>query len=195
MSYDDPNSFIMGGGVPSISWKHAPVGTTVSGPITAPPQTRAVTDYYTKEPRFFKNGDPMKQSVIRFKTALRDSDKPQDDGERALYVKGQNIRALADAIRKAGAQGVEVGGWLSATFVREEPTEGEPRKVLEFVYQPPAEGSVEAPAETWANSTANRPPQAAQPASQGATQAVQLTPAQIAMLEKLGGMNPTPPFS
>lgn len=136
---EDGNSFLMGGGITSA--KFAIKGTSVRGTIAAPPVTRQQSDMVTKEPKFFKNGDPMMQVIVRLQTEQRDPDIEGDDGQRALYIKGQSIKKLREAIRRTGAKGIEVGGYLVQTYVSDEmPTGGLPQgaKVYEFEYTRPA---------------------------------------------------------
>lgn len=134
----DGNDFLMGGGIPSA--KFPTPGTSVRGYIAALPVTRPQTDLKTKEVKRFANGDPMMQVVIRLQTEEREAMIEGDDGSRATYVKGASIKKLREAIRKTGAKGLEIGGYLVQTYVRQElPTGGLPdgAKVMEFVYTPP----------------------------------------------------------
>lgn len=136
---DDGNDFLMGGGIPSA--KFAIKGVSVRGTVAAPPVTRQQTNMVTKEPKVFANGDPMMQVVIRLQTEERDPSIEGDDGMRALYVKGQSIKKLREAIRRTGAKGLEVGGQLVQTYVSDEiPTGGAAfgAKVYEFHYTRPA---------------------------------------------------------
>jgi len=136
---DSGNQFLMGGGIPSA--KFAIKGASVRGSVIAPPVTRQQSDMVTKELKFFKGGDPMMQVVIRLQTDERDPSIEADDGQRALYIKGASIRKLREAIRRTGAKGLEVGGYLVQTYVSDEmPVGGAPQgaKVYEFQYTRPA---------------------------------------------------------
>jgi hypothetical protein len=110
----DPNTFLMGGGVPSA--KFDGIGVTVTGvidDITASQQT----DFTTGEPKTWPNGDPMMQVVVTLATDQRDPDISDDDGLRKVYVKGKSLtNAVRDAVRRAGAKGLEVGGTLTVTY-------------------------------------------------------------------------------
>lgn len=134
----DGNDFLMGGGVPSARF---PVrGTRVAGRVLAAPVTRQQTDMATKEPKFFKNGDPMMSVVVRIQTDERDPAREGDDGERACYIKGKGIKALRETVKAAGAKRIEPGGFFSMTWVDSElPTGGLPegQKIYRFEYVPP----------------------------------------------------------
>jgi hypothetical protein len=95
--------------------KFPTIGTTVSGRITRTPEARQQTSIETGEPLTFANGDPRMQIVVNLATAEREG--PEDDGERALYVKAGMLTAVRDAVRKTGAKGLEVGGTLTITYV------------------------------------------------------------------------------
>lgn len=110
----DPNTILMGGGVPSA--KFDGIGVSVTGrieDITASQQT----DFTTGEPKAWPNGEPMMQVVVTLATDQRDPSITDDDGLRKVYVKGKSLTgAVRDAVRKAGAKGLEVGGTLTVTY-------------------------------------------------------------------------------
>jgi hypothetical protein len=110
------NDFLMGGGTTSAKWNF--IGETISGPITRQPEVRQQTDFKTKAPKTFPNGDPMNQLVVTLQTNDRDPSDSQDDGTRAVYIKGKQMTAaVRDAVRLTGAPGLEVGGLLTLTWV------------------------------------------------------------------------------
>jgi hypothetical protein len=110
----DPNDFLMGGGAKSAAFPT--IGTTVSGRIVRAPEVRQQT---TPEGQLktFDNGDPMMQLVVQLATDERDPQDREDDGTRALYVKSNMLNAVRDAVRKAGAKGLEVGGTLTVQYI------------------------------------------------------------------------------
>lgn len=114
MTTPDPNNWLMSGGTASA--KFPTVGTTVSGEIVAPPTVRPQTDLATGKPKTFDNGDPMLQLVVQVQTTERDPQLGDDDGVRAIYVKGQMQQAVKTAVLAAKAKGLEVGGVLSITY-------------------------------------------------------------------------------
>ncbi len=180
----DGNDFLMGGGIPSA--KFAIKGASIRGVILSPPVTMQQQDFVTKEPKFYRNGDPQMMVVIRLQTDQRDPDIEGDDGERGLYVNGIRVKALRDAIRRTGAKGAEVGGTLVATYVRDEmPTGGlaQGSKVIDFVYTRPATAldDVVPPAQNY-----NAPAEQAAPKQATGSPLDQLNDEQRAALAALG---------
>lgn len=117
-------SFFSGGGK-SISWKDKPLGTTVSGTITAVHPPAQQVDPADNKPKFKKNGEPQMYVRIDLQTAERDPQDPEDDGHRSLYVQGFMSGAVGDALRKAGRMsgGPEVGGQLTVQLIERTPNE------------------------------------------------------------------------
>jgi len=107
-------NFLMSGGVKGALFIK---GQPVRGRITEEPEVRQQTDFKTKELKFFKSGDPMMQLIVTVATDQRDADNPADDGTRGFYVKNQLTKTVRDAVRAAGARGLEVGGELTLTWV------------------------------------------------------------------------------
>jgi hypothetical protein len=141
----DPNAFLMGGGGRSAKFETA--GDTITGTITGEPEIRQQTDIKTSQPKFWDNGDPQMQLVVRLQTALRED--ADDDGIRAIYVKGgfkapTMQKAVADAVRASGAKGLAVGGTLTVTYTGNGPASGvgmSPPKYYTAQYQPPVVGA------------------------------------------------------
>lgn len=108
------DDFLMGGGVTSA--KFPTIGTTVGGRITERPTVEQQKDFTTGEAKFWDDGKPQMQLVVTLATNEIDPANPDDDGSRRVYVKGQMKNAVAQAVRTAGARGLEVGGILSVTY-------------------------------------------------------------------------------
>ncbi|GEM_PF-4196668 len=108
------DDFLMGGGVPSA--KFPAIGATVTGRITERPTVEQQRDYTTGELKFWDDGKAQMQLVVTLATSERDPANPEDDGARRLYVKGQLKNAVAQAVRAAGARGLEDGGTLTVTY-------------------------------------------------------------------------------
>jgi hypothetical protein len=101
---------------PSAKWKN--IGDTYKGRILAM-EKRQQTDPKDGSPKFFASGDPMPVWVITIEVA---------DGERvALYASGGNYKieegegqamlpAIAQAVRAAGGEAVDVGAELAVSF-------------------------------------------------------------------------------
>lgn len=120
------DSFFSGGGGKSISWKEKPLGTTITGTVTAVDPPRQQTDPVDGSLQFKKDKVTPKMSVrIGLATTYRDPADPEDDGSRSLWVQGWLQGAIGDALRKAGVQkgGPEVGGTLTVTLTERTPNE------------------------------------------------------------------------
>lgn len=111
----DPNAWLMSSGTTSA--KFPTIGTVVTGTIIETPKITQQTDFKDGSLKYYSNGDPMQQLVVRLETELRDN--PDDDGVRALYVKGQMKNAVRDAVKESGAPGLQVGGKLSVRYARD----------------------------------------------------------------------------
>lgn len=108
------SEFLMGGGTASA--KFPQVGATVTGRIVREPEVQQQKDFTTGELKFWNDGKPMQQLQVILATDERDPEVADDDGERAVYVKGNLLKAVREAVRKAGAKGLDVGGTLTVTY-------------------------------------------------------------------------------
>jgi hypothetical protein len=115
----DINNFLMGGGVGGF--KFDAIGATVKGEIVSA-DLQQQRDIKTGEPLTWDSGEPRMQVKIVIATDARDSD--EDNGHRAIYVKGQMQQAVREAVRSAGATALEVGGTLAVRY----DGDGEPTK-------------------------------------------------------------------
>lgn len=114
----DANSFLMGGGGAPTA-KFPTPGTVVGGRITEPPTVEQQRDMQSGEKKFWSDGNPMMQLVVTVQTDERDPSIEDDDGRRRIFVKGQMKNAVADAVRDAGAKGLEVGGALHVRYTHD----------------------------------------------------------------------------
>lgn len=129
-----PDEFLMGGGV--TSFKFETVGQVAKGPITelAMQQQR---DFKTGLPKFWDaDGRPMMQLRVVIQTEERNDD---DDGLRALYLKGESQKAVREAVKTAGAKTIEVGGILALAFTGLGEKKGnlDPPKLYKAQYKAP----------------------------------------------------------
>lgn len=115
--------FLMGGGGASAKFEN--IGDTVTGTIVST-AVRQQTDMATGAPLVWDNGDPRMQLVVSLQTDIRDD--TDDDGVRAIYVKGSKApgsKSLHDAVRAAvqdaHAKGLEPGGTLTVSYIGTEP--------------------------------------------------------------------------
>jgi hypothetical protein len=124
----------MGGGAKSFPFDN--VGDTVTGRITDV-QKRQQTDLTTGEPKTWANGEPRWMYSITLQTDLREDE--WDDGVRAVNVKWQSQKAVQDAVRKAGAKKLEIGGKLSLKYTGNGPKGNypQPPKLWAAQYQAP----------------------------------------------------------
>lgn len=135
----DANSFLMGG-AKSASFKN--LGAQVAGVIVSEPQTTQVRDPKSGKPVFWNDdpNQPKLQLVVTLRTQDADINDPQDTGERRLFVKNNMRKAIAAAVRNAGATGLAVGGVLSVKYVRDGISSSaalDPPKEFEAKYIPP----------------------------------------------------------
>ena len=132
------NDLIMGSGAKSASFLE--IGATITGRISMEPKTAQQTDPKDNSPKTFPNGDPMMQVIVTLQTSLRDPAIEDDDGVRTVYVKSNMLKAIREAVKTAGAKGLEVGGTLTITYVADgEQTKKafSPPKFYTAVYKPP----------------------------------------------------------
>ncbi|MER5703496.1 hypothetical protein ABT023_16345 [Micromonospora sp. NPDC002296] len=136
----DPNSLLMGSGAPTAKFDQ--IGTVVSGTVVAEPRATQQTNFRTKLPEVWKDGSPKMQVIVRLATSLRDPQKPDDDGERDLYIKGRELtKVIRDAVRASGANGIHTGGVLTVQYVGDgqpESADVNPPKLYTAQYVPPA---------------------------------------------------------
>jgi hypothetical protein len=139
---DEANDFLLAGGVASAKFETP--GTTVSGKIARPPEVQQQREIDTGKPKFWDDGKPRQQLVIHLQTADRAADDPDDDGVRAVYVRGNMLRAVREAVRKSGAK-LEPGGELTVTYAADgerKATGFNPPKLYSAAYVPPAQAAV-----------------------------------------------------
>ena len=132
----DPNALIMGSGARSAKFTNHK--DEVWGDIMSFVQ-RQQTDLQGNL-KTFDNGDPMWQVVITLLTNQHEDD--DDDGLRAVYAKGQMLRAIGDAVRKAGAKGIADGGKLFVRYVGDaEPKQRGFSGAKQYIakYEPPSD--------------------------------------------------------
>ena len=114
----DPDSFLMGSGGRSAKFEKA--GDRTWG-VIMDSQMRQQIDLDTNKPAFWDDGNPKMQLVVTLLTELHEDD--DDDGLRKVYIRGQMQKAVADAVRKAGAKGLRDGGKLLVQYTGDaEPT-------------------------------------------------------------------------
>ncbi|WP_454729007.1 hypothetical protein [Cellulosimicrobium protaetiae] len=168
------NDVLMGGGgAPSA--KFANPGDSIRGRIVAPPQAYQERDYVKDKPgggdlKFYPSGDPIMSVYVDVQTDLHDPSIEDDDGTRRVYIEGRYLKAdVRNAVRAAGASGLEVGGTLELTFThREDPEDKRSRKFWQAKYTPAGNAALMAP-EVGGQPTAPATPPPSAPAAQPAS--------------------------
>lgn len=155
--------------------KFTNVGDTITGTVSSAPIERQQTKFGTQEPDFWPNGDPKMQILVNLQTTLREDGN--DDGERTLYVASKNMKkAIADAMRAAGASDVAPGGTLTVTFVGNDPNSknpANPAKLYTAQYTPGASAFAQPATPAPAGPAAVSPPVAAPAAAPAPAQPVE----------------------
>jgi hypothetical protein len=141
-SIDEANDFLLSGGVAAA--KFETVGATVTGRILhAEVQQQREID--TGKPKFWDDGSKREQIVVQLETSLRDPEVPDDDGRRSLYIRGNMLKALRVALKRANPQKLEIGGTLTITYTGdgEQKNRGfSPPKLYTVQYVPAAQAAV-----------------------------------------------------
>ena len=110
--------------------KFPEIGTAVSGEISHV-FARQATDFDTKEPKFWDDGNPVMEPVIIL---------AGPDGLQTLYCGSAGLRAaLREACRDAGV-GLRPGGYLAVKYEKDgEPFRkgANPPKIYQAAYDPP----------------------------------------------------------
>jgi hypothetical protein len=124
------------------------IGASITGTVKSAPRERQQTNFTTKQPDFWPNGDPKMQVLVDLQTDQRVD--ANDDGERTLYVASKNMkRAVSDAIREAGAPDLLPGGVLTVQYIGNDPASKNPQnpaKMYTAQYTAPTSAFVQQPA-------------------------------------------------
>ena len=111
----DANDYLMAGGVKSAKFEK--IGTKVSGVIARKPELQNQRDIKTGAALTWDDGSPRQQIRVILTTDQKDDE--DDNGERAIYLKSGLLKAVQDAVKKAGAKGLDVGGKLAVKYVKD----------------------------------------------------------------------------
>lgn len=189
----DANTILMGGGGAPTA-KFANPGDTLAGRVIAPPQAYQERDYDPNNPgggalKTYPSGDPIMALYVDLATDLRDPSIQDDDGTRRLYIEGRYLKGdIRDAVRAAGAPGLEVGATLTVSFThREDPQDKRSRKFWSARYVPAGNAALMTP------DAAQAPVQAPAPApATVAPVAPAPAPAPVATPAPVAAVGPTP---
>lgn len=128
----------MSSGAKSVFNRDSQPGDVAEGYILEV-QYRQTLEYGTQTPATFPSGDPKMQTILTIQTEYQDD--ADDDGTRSVYIKmwGTQKRALADAIKRAGAtkasEIIQKGNYFKATYLGEERKQGKGGAYMEKQYQ------------------------------------------------------------
>ncbi|MGH3099295.1 MAG: hypothetical protein ACRDMV_25220 [Streptosporangiales bacterium] len=173
------DDFLMSGGTPSAKFKE--LGANAAGRIARRPEVQQQRDFDSGEPLYWDDGSPRKQIKVILRTDQRDPEIEDDTGERALYIKGNLLRAVRAAVKKSGAKGLAVEGWLSVTYTFDGEAKKKglnPPKLYSAEYLPPDEAAANQVLDGDSSSAPEQP--AAQQASSSGPDFSQFTPEQVA---------------
>ncbi len=147
MSDLNGSDLIMGGGGKPPA-KFDTINTVVKGQIVDIDKGQQ-RDFASREPLFWQanrrpgtavTNDPVMQAIITLQTDLRDPEIDDDDGQRRIYVGGARMReAVRDAVIRAGAKDIRVGGTLAVQYTSGSGNTGDPKQYY-AEYAPPAVG-------------------------------------------------------
>jgi hypothetical protein len=113
----DANDFLMGGGVKSAKFEK--IGATIRGTIVAKPELQQQRDPADNSPQYWDEAKTQPKQQVKVVLATEAKDDADDDGRRAVYVKGNMLKAVQKAVKDAGAKGLEVGGKLAIQYVKD----------------------------------------------------------------------------
>lgn len=111
----DANDYLMGGGVTSAKFEKP--GAKVSGTIARKPELQQQRDFDKGTPLTWDDGSPRQQIKVVLATDAHDDE--EDNGERALYLKGGLLKAVQAAVKAAKEKGLEVGGKLAVKYTKD----------------------------------------------------------------------------
>ncbi len=153
----EPDPFATSASRPSVSFDNATPGTTYAGTIAELPSVHPQTDYVTKKPKTYDDGNPMLcvcvPVVINGEEKAFWANKEGRDG-------GGMFSAIAKAQDVSGSR-LAVGGKLTVTFTGmglSKLTNTNTKKLFTATYEPPNVFATEAPAAVPAPPVAAPPP-------------------------------------
>lgn len=136
----DANDWLMSGGTKSASFNGQPP-ITWAGQVLTEPVLVQKRDFDSGEPLVWQDGRPRQMLQVNIQTNEQDPSDPEDDGSRALYLEFRKAQAVKDAVKRAGAKGIQPGGYLSLTYVSDDHAarkgKGNPPKNFTAEYRAP----------------------------------------------------------
>lgn len=142
---DEINADLMGQGAKAFPFDQ--MGDAVTGTIISGRKRQQTTLGDDPKPVFWENGEPKMMTVLVLQTSLRESN--EDDGKRSVYLRGgtpdvatgtgtSTASAVREAIKRAGATGLEIGATLTMKWSGLGPTKRglSPAKLYTASYKP-----------------------------------------------------------
>jgi len=129
------NDLLEGGGK-SYSWKDAPIDTVHKLKITGAKKVQR-TDFKTKAPLFWPDGNPQMQIAVTGQTDERDPSEPGDDGVRTEYFFGQKLSELKAELKRVNEKIIAIDGVLKVKLTEYRPTDGDDQKIFLVRYEAP----------------------------------------------------------
>lgn len=109
----DANELLMGGGAKSA--KFDTMNVPVVGTIVSEPKVQQMKKYKSDDLDFWPSGDPKMQIIVTIQTDTREDG--DDDGRRILFIPPRMMPPVRDAVQKAGAKGLAIGGRIAVSWV------------------------------------------------------------------------------
>lgn len=100
----------------SRNYVDVPVGTSFTGIVKELPKQYQATDFETREPKFYQDGQPIMEISIVLDTQYRVPGDDEDDGVRICRLGAQGKRALQDEIRRLNIKRFGIGSQFTMTF-------------------------------------------------------------------------------
>ena len=134
---DDGMDLLLGG---APAAKFPTVGTVIKGKVIGQKKQQS-KDMATGEVKLWDDGSPIWEIVFTLQTDDRDPAIEDDDGNRRLFARGQMLKAIGQALRKAHWNSSLVGGTLGVKYAKD----GEPSKrgfsapkLYQAIFEPPS---------------------------------------------------------
>jgi hypothetical protein len=113
---NNANDLLMSGGIKAIPWKDLGLGAVVIGTIVDEPKVVQMRKYESTELDFWPSGDPKMQIVVTIQTEFRDAANAADEGKRQLHIPPRMMGPVRDAVQRAGAKGLAIGGRIAVKW-------------------------------------------------------------------------------
>jgi hypothetical protein len=125
------------GGAPAVKFPN--IGDKVVGKVISQKKQQS-KDMASGELKVWEDGSPIFEIVFVLATDERDDSVDDDDGTRRLFARGQMLKAIGQALRKANWKNELVGGTLGVKYAQdgEARTRGfSPPKIYSAMFEPP----------------------------------------------------------